>query len=129
MRSHLLGIALLFICSQSFAEQIPSIYAGVWELTSSVKDGQTKPPTAKHYLMLTSGGEMTRVKDLDYPTWKDAPKQNIRIDNRGIMSTIAPDGTIVALGKATISEGKLHLEAADGEHHLVYSPVKIEIRK
>jgi len=68
-------------------------------------------------------------RSIDNPTWKDAPKQKIKIDDKDIMSTTAPDGTLVILGKATISEGKLHLEAAGGEHHLIYSPVKMDIKK
>jgi len=64
MKPSLLLIAFLFICSQCFAERIPSSYAGVWVLTSYVKDSQTKPPAIKHYLILTTEGEMTRVKGL-----------------------------------------------------------------
>lgn len=99
---------------------IPEGYVGVWGLAGYLEDSQIRAPANKHFLIITAVGEMTKVKDL----LSKAPKQKIAIDDKGAMTTIAPDGSLVALGTATLSGGKMHLVAAGGEHHLVYYPVK-----
>jgi integrase len=97
------------------------------------KSGISKPATChtlRHsFATHLTDGEMTRVDDLQHSTWKSALKQKIRIDDKGMMTTIPAAKKEVILGRATISEGKLHLEAEGKEHHLIYSPVEIQIVK
>ena len=119
MNTRLLLIAFLFVVSRCFAGAIPERFVGTWALVGYVKGNEIRSPANKHFLIFTSAGEMTKVKELRNFAWRDAPKQIITIDDQGIMTTTSPDGASVYLATATFSKGKLHLEAAGAEHHLV----------